>query len=324
MNWWKRNSPPQPTAGEETPTDDPPLRAAPEKNSLLSLCKKFLRPRHLGIGMLLAAAVALVVTSSQWLPNLSERPEYQVKADLIKITPPPNWVPSDFLDKVLRAGQLPETLSLLDRELIPKVVAAFQNNAWVQDVIQVRKAYPSELIVELRYRSPVAMVRVSSGPGAGLYPVDPEGIVLPPEDFSPEIAAAYPQILNVAPPPSVVLGEPWKDRAVCEAAQLLTQLGSRIREYRLTGIEIPADSDAGGYVLRTRGDTAIVWGRGPLHDHPGDLTTRQKIGRLEEVAKRNGGDLDAGGDALIDITPWDRIRTEKRSVAEKPESKRQF
>ena len=331
MFWSKRKTEPQPTddvltstlsTTSESTTDDVEPETPPRKR----LVAKFLRsqlgkPRRLiGLAVVLALG-GVIVAAPHWLPDLNKRPEYQVKANLIKITPPPDYIPSDFLTKLLKEGGLPETLSLLDPDLVPDVVKAFQGNAWVQEVTHVRKSYPSELIVELLYRAPVAMIRVPDG----RYPVDAEGVVLPPEDFDPEIAALYPEILNAPAEEQVELGKPWNNPAVCEAAQLLRQLETEVRKYNLVGVEVPRldnEGNLGPFVLKTKGNTRIVWGSGPYHDLPGEVSTRMKIERLEDYARKWDGNLDSEGNASIDITPPNTIRVQRGAIANTPDDTR--
>lgn len=327
MIWWKRKTPPESSAEVATSivsttsesTDETPEVKPPRPSSFAKILRSQLgKPRRLIAAALVFAVGGVIITAPQWLPDLNGRPEYQVKADLIKITPPPEYIPTDFLDKVLKESGLPETLSLLDPDLIPDVVKAFQSNAWVQEVVHVRKAYPGELTVELRYRTPVAMIRFRDG----RYPVDAQGVVLPPEDFTPTIAARYPEILNAPIEESVELGKPWNNPLVCEAAQLLDQLHAQVKEYHLTGIEVPlVDSKGipGPFVLKTKGETEIVWGWGPHHDRLGQVSTRLKIERLEDLARRYEGNLDKDGKSRIDITPPNSIRVDRTSIAEKPE-----
>ncbi len=315
MKWWQRSTP------SETPVNtDGAVPNAPRRR-IQNLVGPLAKPRLLlGIASICALGGA-ILAAPYWLPDLNKRPEYQVKADLIKITPPPDYVPSDFLTNVLKEGGLPETLSILDPDLVPNIVKAFQGSAWVQEVVQVRKAFPGELTVELRYRTPVAMIRFPEG----RYPVDAEGIVLPPEDFTPAIAARYPEILNAPPEQSINLGRPWNNPLVCEAAQLLARLHDQIEKYDLSGIEVPEldpDGNPGPFILKTKSNTEIVWGTGPSQDRPGQVSTRMKIDRLEDLGKTYGGSLDAGNDAMIDLTLLNSIRTVKRTIAEQPDPDR--
>lgn len=323
MSWWKRKALSELTTDVATSTvattGEQPSADPPRKSSIArTLRAEFGKPRRLvGLSLLIVLA-GLILSAPRWLPDLNKLPVYQVKADLIKITPPPEYIPADFLNKVLRESGLPETLSLLDTNLVPNVVKAFQSNAWVQEVVHVRKAYPAELTVELRYRAPVAMIRSPDGH----YPVDADGIVLPPEDFSPTIAASYPEILDAPDEEQIELGKPWRNPAVCEAAQLLKQLETQVQKYNLVGVEIPGLDDEGNlgpFILKTKGNTSIVWGSGPYHDLSGQISTRTKIDRLEEYARQWNGDLDSQGIASIDMTLPFTIRIQRGVIAETPE-----
>lgn len=333
MSWWKRTRSGKPsedvsvstvaTTGETGATSQEDSETPKRSRSLTKAIRSQLsKPgRAIAVSLILLLG-GLVVTAPRWLPDLDLRPEYQVKSDLIKITPPPDYIPADFLKKVLKESGLPGTLPLLDPQLVPKVVEAFQRNAWVEKVVHVRKSYPSELVVELRYRAPVAMVRDPEG----RYPVDGSGIVLPPEDFTPEMAARYPDILNVPIEEKIQPGQVWNNAVVCEAARLLDQLRPQIEQYHIVGVVVPqADSTdtVGPFILKTRGKTEIVWGKGPSQDRPGQVSTRLRIERLEDYARKWKGDLDSEGVTRIDFTYSDSIRLERSALAEQPAENRQ-
>jgi hypothetical protein len=258
----------------------------------------------------------------RWLPDLTRRREYRLKAQDIRFTDPPPWIPRTFIRDVIREGGLPEELTLLDDELVKQVVAAFQKDAWVDRVVSVRKDFARGLTVVLTYRKPVAFVVTESD----RYPIDQEATLLPPPGFPPG-ADELPVIRNAHSAPQGPAGTPWGDRIVEGAARLAEILGPCWKKLQLESIRIPdVDAKRRGpdetiYELWTVGGSHIIWGRAPGSDHPGELTCEQKIGRLEDYVTRNGGFSDDHGPFEIDIRHWREIT--RQPLSELPDRARQ-
>lgn len=292
MKWWSRKNSDPVEADEQQQS----LAPAPERPNRW---RRWLHPAPIIISLVLVAVLAAVTTAPRWLPDLSRNPAYQVKAEQIRITPPPPWVPQDFVQQVLAESNLSGTLSLLDRDLVKKVAGAFRQHPWVSKVDQVRKGYPGELSVELKYRYPVAMVRVSNR----LFPIDEQGVLLPDQDFTSEEAVLYPLIIKIASTPPVKAGQVWKDPLVKEGAQIATQLATHWKDFHLESIKAPsneAGEEEGSFSLWTTGHTQIVWGRQDENPSSVELTAKQKLGRLIEYASRFQG-FDGRGPYYIDI-----------------------
>jgi hypothetical protein len=270
-----------------------------------------------GVSLYIAGPVAW-----SWLPDLTRRPEYRVRADKIRFTDPPAWVPAGFIRDVIREGELPEELSLLDDHLVDQVAKALQKDAWVERVVSVRKDFGTGVSAVIEYRKPVAFVVTETDH----YPIDREARLLPPPNLPPG-SDELPVIRNAHSTPQVALGTAWGDRAVEGAAKLAAILGPLWKKLKLESIQIPdAAAKSGGsaetiYELRTVGGSRIIWGRAPGSDHPGELTYQQKVGRLEDYAARNGGFSDEHGPYEIDIRHWREIT--RQPLSELPGSARQ-
>lgn len=242
------------------------------------------------------------------LPDLSQRDEYRVRMADIEIGERPHWVPHDLVAQVIERSKLPAEMSLLDESLTRKVAEAFRRHPWVTGV-RVRKSVPGRVEVDLTYRQPVAMVRVKSG----LYPVDAESVLLPPGDFAAAEVRQYPVIDGVESTPQGPAGTQWGDVAVEGAAQLAAVLEPHWEEFGLAAIEVPrrkkahVSSEEIVFGLLTPGGSRIVWGRAPQSGHPGELSAKKKIGRLEEYLRRYGNFDGPHGPYEIDIRHWQEI-----------------
>ena len=291
------------------------------KRSFLLRC---FQPRVLICLAAIVSAVVFVPQLMRMAPDLKNRPEYIVELKDIHVTQPPAWVPIGFIDEALAAAKLQTPFSLLDKELAARLAGAFEKHPWVEKVRLVEKQFPARIFIDLDYRKPVAMVRV----GNGFYPVDRQGILLPPEDFSMDAPDAFPVIGSVLSVPGPA-GTLWDDPAVIGAAELATILHDSTPEERsywaefdLQEIRVPrrhsSTQSANDLVfeLLTPGGSSIIWGRAPSNDHPGELSADQKLGRLKKYVASFGSFDDRHGPYELDIRHWQDIS--RRALAVEP------
>jgi hypothetical protein len=296
-----------------------PAQKAPTKVSLLQHIRRGLfRPKRLFIlALVLAFAVGLRVLKER-LPQFIDRPEYRMKSTDIRIVDLPRWVPPDVVEQAASNAGLPVELSVLDDDVVEDVAAAFQLHPWVARVNRVSKFVPARIEVDLTFRRPVAMVQVKSG----MYPIDVEGIRLPPADFSVADTKRFLVITNVRSTPQGPVGTSWGDPAVIGAARLAEVLGQKRKDFELVGIQVVApDSERENaehsFELITRGGSHIVWGRSPRSNHPGELTVEQKVGRLEQYLNDFGTFDGPQGPYEIDIRHWKEISRRPLATAQR-------
>jgi hypothetical protein len=255
------------------------------------------RGRPLLLTLLLAGLFAGgAIETWRWIgPRVLRSPQYRVTAERVEITPPPEWIHSDVRAEVFRDPALDGPLSLMDDDLAERIYKAFARHPWVAKVIRVNK---QNLKVELVYRRPVCMVEV---PG-GLLPVDGEGVLLPPGDFSPSEAAGYPRLTGVERGSTVAPGSRWPDAKVLGGAEIAAVIGPAWGAMRLQRIvplaADPAAAAAGGpvggdspptgrrssepfFALLTGGGSRILWGYAPGVGAMGELPAAEKLARLQ-------------------------------------------
>jgi hypothetical protein len=282
------------------------------------ILKAVFRPRLL---VTIAAIVAGVIgwsLVSAHLPDLSQQDAYRITPADITINEPPYWVPHDLIEDVVERAGFPDEMSLLDEELTLNVSQAFAHHPWVADVQEVRKAsYPPRLTVTLKYRVPVAMIEKRSG----LYPVDANGILLPVEDFSLSDTADYLKIAGVLSAPPSLQGDQWDDPLVLGAARMAHALRKEWKQLDLRAIGVPerrtenVSLEESEFSLLTNGGSAILWGRAPGIDQPGELTVEQKVGRLKKYLSDFGSFDEPAGPYEIDIRHWQQISRKKLPAA---------
>ena len=262
-----------------------PAESPPARERILG---SVFRPRLLLWLALGGAGAVLAPAAIQFLPDLSERPEYQLRTREIAIPDPPRWVPIDFLDRVIETAGLPDDVSVLEHDLAARVADAFERNPWIKRPVKVQVSVPAKVSVSFEYRQPVAMVSVSNG----FYPVDSDSMILPPGDFPPSDIELYPRITGLTTSPLGGVGSEWGDDRVTAAARLAIVLFPYWREWKLQAIEVPPRESAEivyedlRFVVTTQSGSRIIWGRAPGNDHPLEVTDEQKIGRLKQFLSK--------------------------------------
>ncbi|MEX1228708.1 MAG: hypothetical protein WEB58_00625 [Planctomycetaceae bacterium] len=282
------------------------------------------RPFVLGV----LAVVISVGASWPWIRSQTEHlkvlPEYRLDAEQIIVLDRPEWVPEQIVDEVLDDLQLPAETTILDEHLADDVALAFQRHPWVEEVIAVRKSYPNTIEVELHFRRPIALVRVAQG----VYPVDVNGVLLPPNDFDPATVGDYLQIEGIISIPGGRPGSNWGDVAVVGAARIAAVLHERWRDWQITAIRAPRPTKAQVtleelvFELRGADGSIVVWGRAPGSKNPGELTTEQKLGRLEKYVHDYGQFDPAAAQPTwrIDLRDWKAIS--RTQLSESPRGMR--
>ena len=241
-------------------------------------------------------------------PQIRQGTEYVLQPDQIQIPPPPPWIRSDICAETVRDGGL-TGLSLLDRDLTVKIARAFSLHTWVEDVRRVRKEHPARVIVELVYRRPVAMVEVTMNDRPGLLPVDMNGVLLPPGDFSAEQARDYLRISMPGATPTGPVGTPWGDPRVDGAARIAAVLLEHWKQlglYRIAvepGEAAPLAVGEAVFVLATRRGAQVVWGAAPQAASGADVKAAlAKVERLVAYVEKHGPLDGLNSDVHIDLT----------------------
>ena len=215
--------------------------------------------------------------------RIRHKSEYRLSADKITISPPPDWVPDRFIEDVLQSSGLGRTGSLLDKTLPKKLSDAFVTHPCVERVEQVVPRYPSGADISLVYRVPAAFVEV---PQHGIFLVDRNGVLLPPEYLSDSISTQrYLTIQGIQSVPRGAVGTPWGDQRVQTAAQLAAVLTDIAEPLNLARIVPATETTPSGTRivcrLQTVAATEIHWGTFSPDDPKTD-TKKQKLWELHE------------------------------------------
>ncbi len=282
---------------------------------------------------------------AKWGRLIEGRPQYALTADSFETTPQPPWIQSDVKAEVMRDGSLAK-LSILDPDLTKRVVQAFELNTWVAEALWAGKRQGSDgprVIVQLRYREPVIMVRTrdSRWKGDCFWPVDTDGVFLPPDEFSASQTRNYLRVEAGNSTPVGAVGTPYGDPGVAGAASIATVIREAWKSFGLEWIVVHKDPSAeigqppepiyvllatGGNpdaVTRQRGNIAaasvaappesgqtapeIFWGHAPGHETAGEAIAAQKLARLQHFVKQNGCLDQLPPDTIVDLRPGPAI-----------------
>ena len=278
--------------------------------TLHPLADKFFRPVRLAKFACLIGLAVFLPYLIQRLPILKTRPEYRLETRKIRVLPVSERpVPADLLEQIRRQNQLPRELSLLDPKLCKTLAAAFARHPWVSRVISVKQSFPADIVVELEFRRPVAMVQVKGG----RIPIDGVGNVLPSEDFAVADVSRYPTIRLSGAGNLTRNGGRVTEPGLIGAARVAELLAPKWSHLDLEAIELPrirnSNVDPADIVLQlqAKSGSTIIWGRAPGTDHPGELTAAQKVARLEKYVTEFGGFDRPSGPYEIDIRHWQEI-----------------
>ena len=242
------------------------------------------RGRHIIplLAVVLGIGSGLYFAWQQWGHPATQSAEYALTADQIQVPARPTWIHTDVKAEVIRDAQL-ERLQILDAKLTEKINRAFALHTWVARVHRVRKEYPARVIVDLEYRSPVAMVEVEATDGPGLLFVDRDSVLLPSDDFASKQTQNYLRIQVQSSPttPAGPYGTAWGDVRIAGAAKLAYELRDVWQQAELKRIhvlEMPGGKVI--YELETREGKKTRWGRAPGDEAEREPTADVKKSRL--------------------------------------------
>lgn len=286
-----------------------------------------LQPRILGTVVLAGLFVVVIPAFPSLWPVISQRDRFKLSVDAIELTAASNWAPHDVAQRV--AAEHPEwnERSLLDRTLVADLAEAFAKHPWIEKVDRVEKTRQGRVVVQVTYRTPVAMIDTVRG----LYPVDANGVLLPPSDFSEAESKQLPRLEGIKSLPNGKAGQPWDDPIVAAGAKLCSELilipkgtiDSPWTRFGLKAVIAPPPPSTAPtdipmplvFQLVTKGTEQgnyqdgrlIIWGQAPGDDTL-EPNVAQKLGRLDEYRNRfKSLELHENG-KVLDLRPLSTMR----------------
>lgn len=251
-------------------------------------------------GLLALAVVVVAAVGAGWLwrrygdavvwagDNLLEPAGIEVRG----VAP---WVRADVKAEALKAASLDRGLPLTDPDLANRLARAFDTHPWVRRVVDVQLAHPPAAVVEVICREPAAMVAVKGG----LLAVDAESVVLPSDDFSPEIAAHYPRLAGIESSPQGPEGSRWGDIVVEEGAAVASVIGPDWKSLGLVEYKPVIEAGVRRWDLIGPDAKTIRFGSAPGHEREGEPSAALKAAALRKLIGQplpeGGVDLRASG-----------------------------
>ena len=238
--------------------------------------------------------VVVIVALAIWgigQSRLWHSDKFALRAERIQLSPEqPSWIRGDVLRDVIKQHNL-EELFLDDNNLTKQLADAFTLHSWINSVESVKKE-PSGVAVIVNFRKPVAMVEVKFNDSPHVLPIDADGTVLPPADFTADDISSYLRIAADHLRPSGNVGDPWGDAKVVGAAKLAGLFdGIAWKEMGLYRIEVtmnPRDSTAVYYViLKERPEIRVLWGSEPGKETIDEQVAPEKLAELTAFYRAN-------------------------------------
>jgi hypothetical protein len=241
------------------------------------------------LGVVIALACGAFMAWQRWGATVLASPQYQLTVDAIEVTPQPVWIMRDVKSQVV-TDVLLDQLSLLDPQVTIRVARAFEEHPWISKVRRVSKQVPARIVVELDYRQPIVMVEAIGG---GFWPVDKDGVLLPPDEFTPNQTRDFLRVFAENAQPAGKVGTSYGDGRVLGAAAIAEVLEMDWRQLNLEKIVARTTNALGRkldepeFDLYTRLGTRLVWGRAPGFEQNGEIKAPAKRARLAEHLRSN-------------------------------------
>jgi len=148
--------------------------------------------------------------------GLAPRDRYTVRFLDIECDAPPGLSRAAFLSEVRYHSHFPPTFQSIDPELRAKLSTAFAAHPWVAAVERVVVEPEGRVRVEMKFRIP-ALAFPLAGSTQEMRVVDTTGVLLP-ITTNP---AGLPELLTPVPATTTPSGQPWPDRVVKRALELV-------------------------------------------------------------------------------------------------------
>jgi len=243
--------------------------------------------------------------------------EQQTATVAVRLIEAPAWLGESRVSEIERAIATIVKTNPLDRASLNEAAAMLADNAWVERVRRITRAYDGQVDAHLTYREPVALV----GARDGFHLVDREARRLPGVyPYEQVRTLGLPAITGVqAAPPAE--GEPWQGedvRAGLKLAMLLERSpwADQVRAVDVANHAGRADRSYPHLSIITPEGT-VRWGRTPGEESIYEPPAEEKLAMLERIADSYRGSIDAGG-RVVDIyldTPMIHSRTAVRYTA---------
>ncbi|MEO1614722.1 MAG: hypothetical protein AAFV88_02670 [Planctomycetota bacterium] len=249
---------------------------------------------------------------SNWYSSHLASVHGKILPEHIIIDEAPEYIRGDLVKQVYETAQL-DLLSPLDRSATAKLASAFENHAWVSDVVTARKLPGGKFQVDLNYRELVAAFHVTGGDAwkagiadhlrsmnypaslaSGFLPLDGEGVLLPTAGLTLEDVEKLIHIEVYELYPTGDQGTLFGDRRVESAAllaKLLSAVHDQVKVSKITVSGNPSVNRIPRLDLVLADGTPVTWGSPPGMEQPAERGARDKLVDLLRGNYVKGADL---------------------------------
>lgn len=250
-----------------------------------------------------AAVTALLAVGFGWNPAeralndyLTKRSALETTLDRVVLVDQPEWMSPVVADELRRLVADRLTPDRLDQRGVAIAAEALDANAWVDNVLRVRRLADGGAEVTAAYRQPVAVLQGRDG----YFLIDEHGVRLPGVYSQAQATRiALPLIIGVNRP-TPVPGSTWSGAEVEAGIRLAQLVQAEPYADQVMAFDV-SQRDRQGRVrlVMHTAQGQVRWGLPPGEEraieHPADV----KLGWLREVASERGS-IDAGG-AIVDL-----------------------
>ncbi|MEK7309812.1 MAG: hypothetical protein AAB038_03260 [Planctomycetota bacterium] len=239
-----------------------------------------------------ATVFLLLIIHRKVYAHYAIEPQYQINLAPLEVLAAPDWCndPS-FEDAIRNSMKLEGQISIFDKDLIPRLLAKYENNPWVARVDSIEKQFPNKLNVKLELRRPVVVVELKKWNNRSFYYlVDKDSVRIPGEYYTvPNLPITLPIVVGVRNSPPMP-GQRWQDQGLTDAIDVAGAF-KQYDVYQKLDIAAIDITNSGGrrnkqsseIVILTGNHTQIEWGRPVNTDKPFELSAAEKIKNLCRV-----------------------------------------
>lgn len=203
----------------------------------------------------------------------------------IECAAPQGQARTDFLAEVQYLAGLPESMSLVEDGVLPRLSEGFAKHPWVKKVERVQIVALRGIRVDLMFRTPVLRVTRNVAPKPIHYLVDAEGVLLSAQPVGYDDLPGFEDA--ALPAPATPAGSRWSDRTLDRIVRLADFL--RPHQGALHVKAFRAEKDE--ILFETAQGSRVHWGRAIGAESKGEPSADRKLAQLLEYCKRHG-DLD--------------------------------
>ena len=226
--------------------------------------------------------------------------QFRLTPETLQLTQTPDWAAVDLRHAIFSRDPAQSTL---DTELVPKTAAYLESLGWIEKINRIQKT-SNGLNVDINYRTPVAMVKLSN---SQLLPIDRYGVVLASEYIRPEKQSNLMQVFMFRPlqkNESVHHWQTWPDQRVLEAAAIgyvLEDFWQSQGLFRVVTMQLPGNNaHTEPFELWTRGHvdlesddrtpyaSKVIWGNAPGLESQNEALAHLKIKAIQDFISTRG------------------------------------